>query len=120
MIPFSNKHHYTTILFLCTLLIGMEGAQTPAGSPPAPRKAKRLEWKATEPFHKQTKKDCRQTSIFIGFVYSLKLSSLGRFFLFLFLRAAAGFLLRLFVPIILMEGSTHLFITPLYPYHIII
>ncbi|KIL73131.1 Ribose 5-phosphate isomerase B [Bacillus badius] len=29
---FSNKHHYTAALLLCTLLIGMKGAQTPAGS----------------------------------------------------------------------------------------
>ncbi|KIL77675.1 Ribose 5-phosphate isomerase B [Bacillus badius] len=29
---FSNKHHYTAALLLCTLLIGLEGAQTPAGS----------------------------------------------------------------------------------------
>ncbi|OVE51330.1 hypothetical protein B1A98_12510 [Bacillus badius] len=32
MYLFSNKHHYTTALLLCTLLIGIEGAQTPAGS----------------------------------------------------------------------------------------
>ncbi|KIL75360.1 Ribose 5-phosphate isomerase B [Bacillus badius] len=53
-------------------MIGTKGAQTPAGaagqgrprrrfwrrggSPPAPRKAKRLEWKATEPIHKKIKR----------------------------------------------------------------
>ncbi|KZO01243.1 hypothetical protein A4244_13335 [Bacillus badius] len=42
MIPFSNKHHYTTALFLCILLIGMEGAQTPAGSAGQVRPRRRL------------------------------------------------------------------------------
>ncbi|MED4716872.1 hypothetical protein P9295_10810, partial [Bacillus badius] len=41
-------------------------------SPPAPRKAKRLEWKATGLSMSKTKKDCGQTSIFIEFVYSPK------------------------------------------------
>ncbi|KZR58446.1 hypothetical protein A3781_17835 [Bacillus badius] len=69
---------YTAILFLYNLLIGMEGAKTPAGaagqarprrrfwrrggSPPAPRKAKRLEWKETGPIHTQAKKDSGQLS----------------------------------------------------------
>ncbi|OVE53423.1 hypothetical protein B1A98_01050 [Bacillus badius] len=32
MIPSPNRYSYTTILFLCTPLIGTEGAQTPAGA----------------------------------------------------------------------------------------
>jgi len=42
-------------LFIETLLIGVEGAKTSAGSPDAPRKAKRLERKSTEPFYIPTK-----------------------------------------------------------------
>ncbi|MED0665317.1 hypothetical protein P4T04_03200, partial [Bacillus badius] len=32
IIPFSNRYSYTAALFLYTLLIGMEGVKTPAGS----------------------------------------------------------------------------------------
>ncbi|KZR57659.1 hypothetical protein A3781_02430 [Bacillus badius] len=54
------------------------------GSPPAPRKAKRLEWKATHLSASKLKKDRGQTSIFIEFVYSLKPGKLPGF-LFIFL-----------------------------------
>ncbi|KAB7705503.1 hypothetical protein F9802_13235 [Bacillus aerolatus] len=54
------------------------------GSPPAPRKAKRLEWKSTDPIHKRNKKDCRH-SIFIEFVYSLKETARSGFFLIKYL-----------------------------------
>jgi len=39
-------------MFFGTLLIVVEGAQTPAGSAPAPRKAKRLERKSTALFNR--------------------------------------------------------------------
>ncbi|KZN99872.1 hypothetical protein A4244_02925 [Bacillus badius] len=78
MIPFSNKYDYTAGLFLCTLLIGMEGAQTPAGSAGQARPRRRvdaeearrpprgkrssLEWKAT--LLSQAKKGRLNDSIF--------------------------------------------------------
>ncbi|KZN99871.1 hypothetical protein A4244_02920 [Bacillus badius] len=43
MIPFSNKYDYTAGLFLCTLLVGMEGAQTPAGSAGQARPRRRVD-----------------------------------------------------------------------------
>ncbi|KIL76332.1 Ribose 5-phosphate isomerase B [Bacillus badius] len=71
MIPFSTSYSYTAILFLGTLLIAMEGAQTPAGSagqarprgadaeearrPPRGKRSS-LEWKLTGPFRIQNKK----------------------------------------------------------------
>ncbi|KIL78450.1 Ribose 5-phosphate isomerase B [Bacillus badius] len=72
MIPFSTSYSYTAILFLGTLLIAMEGAQTPAGSAGQARPRRRLdaeearrpprgkrsslEWKLTGPFRIQNKK----------------------------------------------------------------
>ncbi|KIL72859.1 hypothetical protein SD78_4030 [Bacillus badius] len=64
----SVLYHYPDV---SALLIEMEGAQTPAGSPPALRKAKRLEWKSTASIHKQMKKDYGQTSIFNECISSL-------------------------------------------------
>jgi hypothetical protein len=81
----ANTRGYSFALSLEALLIGVEGAQTPAGSagqvrprrslrrggsPPAPRKAKRLERKSTASFTLQPKKTVDKL-VFYQFVYSL-------------------------------------------------
>ncbi|KZN99064.1 hypothetical protein P4T04_01575 [Bacillus badius] len=59
MIPFSNRYGYRAALTLSALLIGIEGAKTPAGSAGQERprrKRSSLEWKSTARIHKSTKK----------------------------------------------------------------
>ncbi|MGG6446382.1 hypothetical protein ABEV62_05855, partial [Pseudobacillus badius] len=72
MIPLSNRYGYTAALILSTLLIEMEGAQTPAGPAGQARPRRRfsaeearrpprgkrssLEWKATGPSAHQIKR----------------------------------------------------------------
>ncbi len=63
-----------------TLLIGVEGAKSPAGdpagaqrrggSPDRPRKAKRLERKSTGKFNKAISKKDVNTGVFTSFFYS--------------------------------------------------